>query len=153
MDHSSPPTRRAFLTVAGASLLCSCTASSPAPGAPKSTQPVDVGPVGRFDRDGLYDDWVEAHGFFVVRTGDRLHALSAICTHRRYDLEKMGDQIVCPKHGSLFTPAGQVTKGPAIISLPRFAIRLTPAQTVVVDPGQTFPPGQSNHPQANVIVS
>jgi Rieske Fe-S protein len=137
MDQSGL-TRRAVLT-AGACLLCSCTSNAPSAANSKSTRPVDVGPLDRFSHDGLYDDWADAHGFFLVRQAHQLYALSSICTHRHYDLETKGTQIVCPKHGSLFTPAGQVIKGPATTSLPRFAIHLTPARTVVVDPSRIDP--------------
>ena len=126
-------------SAAGACLLCSCASNSSAPASPKSTQPIDIGPPDRFARDGIYDDWADAHGFFIVRQANQLYALSSICTHRHYDLETKGAQIVCPKHGSLFTSTGQVIKGPATTPLPRLAIHLTPARTIVVDPSNTNP--------------
>jgi nitrite reductase/ring-hydroxylating ferredoxin subunit len=113
---------------------------------------VDVGPLEQFSRDGVYDQWADAKGFFVIRQGGRLHALSATCTHRRYDLEAKGYQLVCPKHGSLFTASGQVIKGPATIPLPRFAIRLSPSRNVIVDPGRQFRAEEAGAPEASVVI-
>jgi cytochrome b6-f complex iron-sulfur subunit len=141
MSTPAPITRRALLSTAavGACAMCSCTSSTPAPAPAKSTQPIDIGPPDRFARDGIYDDWADAHGFFIVRQANQLYALSSICTHRHYDLETKGTQIVCPKHGSLFTPTGQVIKGPATTPLPRLGIQVTPAKTIVVDPSTNHP--------------
>ena len=142
MATPAPITRRALLSTAavGACAICSCTSNSPTTGsAAKVSQPVDIGPLDRFTRDGIYDDWADSHGFFLVRHANQLYALSSICTHRHYDLETKGTQIVCPKHGSLFTPTGRVIKGPATTPLPRVAIHMTPARSVVVDPSRNDP--------------
>jgi Rieske Fe-S protein len=61
-------------------------------------------------------------GFFIVRRGEKLFALSAICTHRRCKLDVERDHsFYCPCHGSTFDPAGHVTEGPAKRDLPVFA--------------------------------
>jgi cytochrome b6-f complex iron-sulfur subunit len=138
MSDPSPLSRRAVLA-AGACLLCSCASNPAATRTAKPADPVDAGPLDHFAREGIYDDWADSHGFFLVRQANRLYALSSSCTHRHYDLESKGDQIVCPKHGSRFTPAGQVIKGPAASPLPRFAIHLTAARTVVIDPSKIDP--------------
>ncbi len=79
---------------------------------------VNAGPVGNYTRDGVYGkyrDW----GFFVIRRGDRLLVLSAICTHRKCKLSIEPDSsFFCKCHGSAFDPSGHVTHGPARLDLP-----------------------------------
>lgn len=53
-------------------------------------------------------------------TRGELHALSSVCTHMACDVawndrEKVWD---CPCHGSRFSPAGDVIRGPAARPLP-----------------------------------
>ena len=58
-------------------------------------------------------------GFFIVRRGATLFALSAICTHRKCKLTAELDRsFYCNCHGSTFDPAGHVTQGPARRDLP-----------------------------------
>ena len=79
---------------------------------------VNAGPVSRYATDGVYDDFCD-QGFFVVRQGDRLVALSSYCTHRKCKLTTHPDHsFVCPCHGSTFDPRGKVTGGPARRNLP-----------------------------------
>ena len=79
---------------------------------------VNAGPVGNFAEDGVYNNFYDL-GFFVIRRGDQLFALSAICTHRKCKLTAEPDQsFYCPCHGSTFDSTGQVTEGPARRDLP-----------------------------------
>ena len=58
-------------------------------------------------------------GFFVIRNGEKLIALSAICTHRKCRLfAEPNRSFYCKCHGSTFDPAGKVTSGPAKRDLP-----------------------------------
>jgi len=79
---------------------------------------VNAGPVSRYAADGVYDGFSD-QGFFVVRNGDRLVALSSYCTHRKCKLTRHPDHsLYCPCHGSTFDPRGKVTEGPAKRDLP-----------------------------------
>jgi Rieske Fe-S protein len=79
---------------------------------------VNAGPVGNYAADGVYN-YFRDQGFFVIRNGDRLFALSAICTHRKCKLTAGPDRsFYCKCHGSTFDPAGHVTEGPATRDLP-----------------------------------
>ena len=51
-------------------------------GPPLVAGPVDAGPAAAYAADGVYDRF-HHQGFFIVRRGEKLYALSAICTHRR----------------------------------------------------------------------
>ncbi|MBM4195341.1 MAG: Rieske (2Fe-2S) protein [Gemmatimonadetes bacterium] len=51
-------------------------------------------------------------------------AVSPICTHRGCTAEATGERIVCPCHGSTYTPDGRVVRGPAERALTRYPVAL-----------------------------
>ncbi|MGD0616009.1 MAG: Rieske (2Fe-2S) protein, partial [Verrucomicrobiota bacterium] len=66
----------------------------------------------------VYDRYLD-RGFFIVRSGDKVFALSSSCTHRKCRLSAEPDHsFYCKCHGSTFDPSGKVTKGPARRNLP-----------------------------------
>jgi len=84
----------------------------------KGERLVNAGPAASFEADGLYDGFRD-EGFFLIRQGGKLFALSAICTHRRCKLTAERDHsFSCRCHGSTFDPNGKVTEGPATRDLP-----------------------------------
>jgi Rieske Fe-S protein len=90
-------------------------------------QVVDAGPVGGFAADGVYDAY-RSQGFFVIRQGPKLFALSSICTHRRVQLKAEPNcTFYCRRHGSTFDPNGHVTHGPARRDLPVLATSVNEA--------------------------
>ncbi len=111
--------RREFLilavtAVAGCSSLPPGTNSS----APK-IRLVNAGPAADYAVDGVYARF-RNQGFFVIRQGESLFALSAICTHKKCKLDAEPDRsFFCPCHGSTFNPDGRVTQGPARRDLPK----------------------------------
>jgi Rieske Fe-S protein len=79
---------------------------------------VNAGSISNYATDGLYDHFRD-QGFFVIRKGEQLFALSSICTHRTCKLDAESDRsFFCPCHGSTFDPGGKVTEGPARRDLP-----------------------------------
>ena len=83
---------------------------------------INVGPAAQYLADGVYARYRDL-GFFLVRRGAKLFALSAICTHRRCKLDAEADKTFsCPCHGSTFDADGKVTEGPARRDLPVFEI-------------------------------
>ncbi len=93
---------------------------------------VDAGPAGNYTSDGVYAAF-RNEGFFMIRQGDRLFALSAICTHRRCKLEVERDRsFYCPCHGSTFDPNGRVTHGPARRDLTELAVSANDAGHLIV---------------------
>ena len=109
-------TRREFLLLT-AGMVAGCKVvdgNSPA----SQKRMVNAGPVGNYATDGVYNHFRD-QGFFIIRRGDKLFALSAICTHRKCKLTAEPDRsFYCPCHGSTFDPAGHVTEGPARRDLP-----------------------------------
>jgi len=79
---------------------------------------VDAGPTSDYSSDGVYARFRD-QGFFVIRRGKELIALSALCTHRNCKLSSEPDRsFYCKCHGSAFDPNGKVTEGPARRDLP-----------------------------------
>jgi Rieske Fe-S protein len=89
---------------------------------PLTREPVNAGAITRFAADTINEDFRDSHGFFVVRSGDHLFALSAICTHKHCKLDAEDGGFRCPCHGALFTREGVVTRAPATKDLPRLAV-------------------------------
>ena len=93
---------------------------------------VDAGPASAYSSDGVYGSFRQ-HGFFIIRRGGQLSAISAICTHRRFTLEAEPDKsFYCSRHGSTFDACGKVTKGPARRDLPVFQVTVNEARHVIV---------------------
>ena len=123
----SPLDRRGFLFLAAtAAVACGCEAvSSPSAGSGSgggTPHLVDAGPASAYAGEGVYEQYKE-QGFFLVRRGSQLTAVSSYCTHRHCKLEAEKDRtFYCPCHGSTFDPVGKVTAGPAVRNLPAFAV-------------------------------
>jgi len=81
---------------------------------------VNAGSAAQYLADGVYTRYRDL-GFFIVRRGAELMAISSICTHRECKLDAEADKtFYCPCHGSTFDPNGKVTEGPARRDLPVF---------------------------------
>lgn len=79
---------------------------------------IDAGSATDYTVDGVYDRFRD-RGFFVVRQGEQLYALSSMCTHRACKVSARPDHSFhCKCHGSTFDPKGGVMEGPAIQALP-----------------------------------
>lgn len=114
--------RRSFLFL-GAAFAAGCAApggaSLPAAGRERV---VNAGPASQYLADGVYARHRDL-GFFIVRRGAKLVAMSAICTHRKCKLDAEPDKtFYCPCHGSTFDADGKVTEGPARRDLPVFTV-------------------------------
>jgi cytochrome b6-f complex iron-sulfur subunit len=115
--------RKQFLVMAAGAVACMrCAAAGTDSGAAPGERVVDAGPADHFAADGLYDAFHKS-GFFVVRRGGRLFALSSICTHRKCKISPEKDRsFTCDCHGSTFDPLGHVETGPAKKDLPVLAV-------------------------------
>jgi len=101
--------RREFLLLAAAAVA----APKAGVGVLAADRLIDAGPLSGYASDGVYDRFRD-QGFFVIRSGAKLIALSAYCTHRKCKLRAESDHsFYCSCHGSTFDPNGRVTKGPA----------------------------------------
>ena len=112
--------RREFLILT-TNFAIGCQAADLAPSTPSEhVRVVNAGPTSKYAADGVYSDF-RYRGFFIVRKGEKLFALSSTCTHKKCRLKAERDRtFFCPCHGSTFDPSGQVTEGPARRDLPVF---------------------------------
>jgi Rieske Fe-S protein len=112
-DAPNSMNRKQFLILAAAAAACPQIALS----APGGERVVDAGPISNYAIDGMYGSFRD-QGFFVIRKGKQLLALSSYCTHRRCKLVAEADRsFYCKCHGSTFDPNGKVTEGPAKLDL------------------------------------
>jgi Rieske Fe-S protein len=146
--------KRAVAVVAAASACSMCGPLGQAFADEPTTEPahpaagaIDVGPIAKFDKDGIYDAFEKPNKLLLIRTDGMLFAATSICTHKGCALNARPDQsLSCPCHGSVFTIHGTVDQGPARRSLPRYAISLSDDKHVLVDKTQRFPEKQWDDP-------
>jgi len=112
--------RRQFLFLTASAAAAGCQSTESGALAPGKT--INAGPAAKYAADGVYSRHRDM-GFFIVRKGEKLFAISSYCTHRKCKLATESDRsFSCPCHGSTFDPDGHVTKGPARLDLPIFSI-------------------------------
>jgi cytochrome b6-f complex iron-sulfur subunit len=110
--------RRQFLLLS-AGLVAGCSSANPGTvSSVRQARVMNAGPVADYAADGVYEHF-RALGFFIIRRGNNLFALSSVCTHRHCLVDAEPDHsFQCPCHGSAFAPNGKVTEGPARRDLP-----------------------------------
>jgi Rieske Fe-S protein len=144
--------RREFVVLAAA--VCSGCAAGGGRGAWTGATTFDVGPAAESARlAGVDGRWEEKGGFFLVREGSRLIAVSSECTHKACDVTADREGYSCECHGSRFAPGGKVLTGPARRSLPRFGISVNDSGHVVVDRTRVFDEGRWDEPASFVVIA
>ena len=129
--------RRQFVVLASAAAAACCTGCQQDGGGAALLVPhdADAGPASAVPADRV-DDRFRNQGFFLVRRGDRVVALSSICTHQNCTINAMPDRsFTCKCHGSRFDPTGHVVTGPATRDLPVFATSTDAAGRLIVHVG------------------
>jgi nitrite reductase/ring-hydroxylating ferredoxin subunit len=114
--------RRTFLLL-GAAFAAGCAAPGGANfSSAGKAKTINAGPAAQYLADGVYARFRDS-GFFLVRRGANLFAVSSVCMHRKCTLDAEPDKtFYCPCHGSTFDADGHVTEGPARRDLPQFEI-------------------------------
>jgi Rieske Fe-S protein len=77
----------------------------------------------------------------VFRQGDKVFAVSTVCTHLGCIVKWAGKGFDCPCHGSKFKADGAVDRGPAPKALPWLAIQAAGGNAIMIDEGTTVPTG------------
>lgn len=97
----------------------------------------------------------EIQRILIVRTQNRVYALSSRCTHEDCNvvLETKNNVLDCPCHGAKFALDGAMLEAPAERDLDRYALRLLDTQRVVVDVTKRFQKGQTGYNEAFVNIT
>ena len=157
--------RRDFVLTAAvaACAACACSEISALPPggsggererpSPPPTGKVDCGPVSEYSKDGVFDKRMRQDKVIIVREGDSLHAMSAICTHKSCTVRHQNDQFACPCHSSKFGLDGKPTGGPARAALFRYAISINDAKHVIVDRSKKFGENEWDKDEASAKIT
>ena len=127
-------TRRAFIGRAGvvlggaplAGLLAGCAAATALRVRPENgVLRVDLASVPDLQPGGSGVAAIQAaddgeHLFIVRQPSGSFVTVSSTCTHRGCTVEAKTDRFVCPCHGSTYSLAGDVLKGPAELALRKY---------------------------------
>jgi Rieske Fe-S protein len=130
--------RLGVVAAAGTCLVGGCQANDPL--AWSGPVDFDLGPAAEV-KEGVDAQWATSGGFFLVREGAKVYAVSAICSHKACALlppAAQAGQLQCPCHGSRFTRQGKVLNGPATTSLVHFGISTSAAGRLLVDRRKMF---------------
>jgi nitrite reductase/ring-hydroxylating ferredoxin subunit len=77
----------------------------------------------------------------IYKDGDRVYAISTICTHLGCIVKATDAGFDCPCHGSKFAKDGSVLKGPAPTGLPWLEVKHAGGDNFLVDEGKNVPKG------------
>ena len=80
------------------------------------------------------------YGIWIVRTDDRIFAVSTVCTHLGCTPNWLPaeEKFKCPCHGSGFSKEGLNFEGPAPRALERFLVTIDDTGAIVVDKSVAF---------------
>jgi NADPH-dependent 2,4-dienoyl-CoA reductase/sulfur reductase-like enzyme/nitrite reductase/ring-hydroxylating ferredoxin subunit len=100
----------------------------------------DVAALDQIPKGGMQGLEVEGTQILLLREGDTVHAVGAICPHAGGPLiegVRWGDRLVCPWHKATFCMrTGSVLEPPALDPLPRFDLRILDGRVLLTLPAE-----------------
>lgn len=141
--------RREFAVISAGAIVACALASDEAFAAAVT---FDAGDVKKFDADGVYDSFAKSNKLLILREGEKLIAMSAMCTHRGCVVKKKDDALICPCHGSTFDNGGKPTKEPAKAALFRYAVSINSENHLIVDRSKLFGEREWGNKDASVEI-
>jgi len=115
-----------------------------------------VGTPGNFPSKTVTEDFKSSGKFWVVNDGQKIFAVSVVCTHLGCTPNWMQNEskFKCPCHGSGFTMAGKNFEGPAPTWLRRYEVSLADDGQIVVNKGRLFfeEKGEFEDPRSYIAV-
>ncbi len=115
---------------------------------------VNIGSLDLFSEDGVYENFKDKFGFWIVRRGTILYALSTTCTHLGCipNWLPIAKKFKCPCHGSGFYITGIHFEGPAPRPLERFKITVATNGNLVVDKASIYLQGKGQWTDPNSFI-
>ncbi|MCG3146899.1 MAG: Cytochrome b6-f complex iron-sulfur subunit [Verrucomicrobiae bacterium] len=115
-----------------------------------------VGAPGNFPSKTVNEDFKSSGKFWIVNDGQKIFALSVVCTHLGCTPNWMSNEskFKCPCHGSGFTMQGKNFEGPAPTWLRRYEVSLADDGQIVVNKGRLFfeEKGEFEDPRSYIAV-
>jgi Rieske Fe-S protein len=146
--------RREFvtaLTIGGACACCSdafalaepTPAEGNAPPRPSGGGQVDAGPLTQYAKDGVWDKLAKSDKVLIARSGAKIYAMTAICTHKSCTVRApspapANSPLACPCHHSRFSIEGKPTGGPARAALFHLGVSIDDQKHLIVDKTKQF---------------
>lgn len=143
MNSSSPLTRRAAISLGGATVLgagtvalAACTPSGADAGAassgPEIAKNTPVAKLSDIPVGGTLSATVDGKPVLLAQpTAGKVVCFSAICTHQGCTVAAAATDFECPCHGSTYAAAtGAVTNGPAVRALAKVAVKVSDGSVV-----------------------
>lgn len=139
----NPTSRREFLKQGGALCACVCClggmnlfdscAASKKVSTTETSDMISIPVISLADKNSItiQTKKFEEPLFISKQPEGSYTALRMLCTHKGCALKAAPDKLVCPCHGSEFTTAGTVTKGPATVPLQSFRVTAD-SQSIIV---------------------
>ena len=104
-------------------------------------QEIEVAVLEAIEPGGMRQVEMDGEKILLVRDGDTVHAIGAICPHAGAPLVqgvRNGDRIVCPWHKAAFCiRTGAVLDPPALDALPCYDVRLDAGRILLAKPAAT----------------
>jgi Rieske Fe-S protein len=134
MTSSSPLTRRAALSLGGATIvsvgavaLTACSGANAIAEPPKFARNTPVASLSDIPVGGTLSATVEGKPLLLAQpTEGKVVCFSAICSHQGCTVSAAAKDFECPCHGSTYAAAtGAVTHGPAEHSLARVQVTVS----------------------------
>jgi cytochrome b6-f complex iron-sulfur subunit len=143
------PSRRSFLTLASGSAIALYAAATGGLSILFLRPRVTFGPpsrvnIGKPDQYSAGNQVVLPEAKICIRReGNRVAAISTICTHLGCTVNPVDTGFDCPCHGSTYDSSGEVTGGPAPEALAWYKVTQAPSGELIVDkhekvPAETF---------------
>jgi Rieske Fe-S protein len=141
------------LVVLGDQFTWGQAATPPGPAsAPSGNPTVDIGKPSDFGKDSISTKF-SAEKVLIVSKGDKIYALTAVCTHRGSTINATADgKFRCPSHNSLYDMDGKPAGGPTRVALKRHAISLNGDGHLIVDKTKLFEEPQWSDPAASYTI-
>lgn len=143
MNSSSPLSRRAAISLGGATILgvgtvalAACSPSGADAGAagdgPQFAKNTPVARLSDIPVGGTMSATVDGKPLLLAQpTAGKVVCFSAICTHQGCTVDAAATDFECPCHGSTYAAAtGAVTNGPAPRALAKVAVRVADGSVV-----------------------